>query len=293
MKKNLFLSFLLLCYSSALFSQSNLRYNLKKEDRFVINQLVTQETTIDTKDQNQVIINNLSATFQLEVIDVLPEMYVIDMSFLSSAINISVDGIEMMGLDTNSESLDPSNIMFKGMINKKVTMHMLPNGKIIEVNNGENIIDGMIEAIGDIDQTMIDNIREGLKKDFSGETLAYSLEQMTYYYPTSKKEINDTWNNKYKGEGKINTNNEWKYISEDANTRIIEGTASVTMNLNVEPMFMKLSGEQQTVAKIDPASGFFKEIVVTTTTSGNSYLSSLPDEVNPTSIKMNTTYTLQ
>jgi len=292
MKNILFLSLLFLSITMTN-GQSNLRYNLDKGDLFTIKQDVKQETNMQIEGQEQKILNDMSATFLFEVTDTASDNYVIDMSFTSISMTVSVGGAPMMSVDTDSESNDSTQAMFKGMLDKKVTMYMKPNGKIVDVKNGENIVNGMLEAMGDLDPSVEDQIRKGLDKEYSGKTLANSFEQMTYFYPSISKSINDTWENKYVGEGKLNATNKWKYISENKDARVLEATSSVTMDIDSGQILMNLAGEQKTMAKVDPTSGFLKEIIVNTTTSGSSHFTQLPDDKKPTTLKMTTTYTLQ
>lgn len=292
--KNIFLLCLLFLSVTYLKSQTNLRYNLKQGDNFTIKQEVNQDISLTTEGKKQIINNKINTTFFYEVTGTSSDNYVIDMSFKSIHMIISIDGHIMINLDTESDSPDLMKKMYKGMLNKKVTVYMKPNGQVVDVQNGENIVNGVIEVMQGLAQNTIkDRIIAGLEKEYGGKTLSSTFEQMTYYYPSSPKSLNETWQNKFTGEGKINAANEWIYISESTDTRVIEGKADVTMNIDAGEIIMDLSGEQRTIAKIDPVSGFLKEIIVNTNVSGDSNSKQSLDNNMPATLKMNTTYTLQ
>ena len=292
--KNIILFFVIAMGLQSLTAQETLRYDLKVGDTFTIDQEVTQEISQTLPGQEQLIINSLSGTLLFKVIGADPSLYKVTMSFTRFRLNMSSPTLgEMMNVDTDQEANTFENKMFQGMLDKPIELQMKPTGEIVGVNNGDAILEGMLAAMGDIGQESKELMRKQLGDEWSAESISQSFEQMTFIYPTEKKAVGESWKNSYAGDGKIQAQNTWTYVSEDKNTKNLTADATILMDVSTEAIDMKLEGEQQSQAIINSTSGFIKKLEVTALASGNAKMPQAPDITIPTTIKSTTTYTLR
>ncbi len=128
-----------------------------------------------------------------------------------------------------------------------------------------------------------------MEKEFGDESLASSIEQMTYLFPSEKVNINDTWNNTYIGD--LEAQNTWRLMAYETETYIVKGSSDIKMNVSDESILMDLIGTQQTEAVIEINTGFFNEIKISQEGKGMSTLKTVNDIEVPTSLKATMTYT--
>ncbi|RMB61052.1 hypothetical protein EAX61_06130 [Dokdonia sinensis] len=295
MTKKLTLLIALFTITLTTFAQVNLRYDVNIGDEFTIAQRATQTITQDIPGMKQVIENDLRGTMSFKVQDVKKDTIVFNMNFKTFAIKMSSPqhGV-MMNVDTSIEDdASSEHLMFKGMLNQPIIIKMLRTGKIAQVLNGEAVIEGMIDGLGVDDESMREQMYEQLSKEWSGDALAKSFEQMTYNYPNKTVKVGDTWKNNFKGDGKINADNTWKLDQINTDTAVISGQALITMDLTNPQIEMILKGTQQTAILSTIKSGFPKSIEVISTASGDATTPAMPGSVIPTRLESKTTYTLQ
>lgn len=293
MKKLLLLSYLLVTIQFGL-AQEELRYNLSVGDQFTLLQNAIQEITQATPDGEQVINNEISGTLFFNVVDVTPEIYSIELSFKNFKLSVSSPTVgEMMKIDTSDEETSAESGMFKGMLNKPVLLRMKPTGEITNIENGNAMLDGLIEGMGEIGEEMEAMMRKQLAKEWSPETLSKSFEQMTFIYPSEAKRISGSWKNEYTGEGKIQAQNTWTFKEKSKERKLLSATATVQMNLSTPALQMNLEGTQESTAAVDAITGFIRIMEVKGISSGDATIPRSPGIKIPTTIKSTTTYILQ
>lgn len=275
-------------------AQENLRYNLKNGDAFTILQEASQEIIQELPDATQVINNSLAGLLYFEVIAVTPETYTIDVSFKQFSMKMSSPTLgEMMSINTENASDDFEHRMFLGMLDKPMQMIMKPTGEIIEINNGDAIVNGMLESMGDLDEATKDLMKTQLEKEWKAEVLSESFEQMTFIYSDQLKNIGDTWENSYAGEGKIQAKNTWTYVSSNQNTKSLSAQSEIAMNLSTDAIQLRLTGEQSSLVLVMSKNGFIKKLSVKSKATGDATMTQSPETTIPTTINSLTTYTLQ
>lgn len=275
-------------------AQENLRYTLKIGDSFTILQEASQEISQELPDATQVIKNNLAGLLYFEVIDVKPEIYTIEVSFKQFSMKMSSPTLgEMMSINTVNAPDDFEHKMFLGMLDKPMQMIMKPTGEIIKINNGDAIINGMLESMGDLDDATKDLMKTQLEKEWKAQVLSESFEQMTFIYSDQLKNVGDTWTNSYAGEGKIQAENTWTYVSSDQNTKLLSAQSEITMNLSTDALQLRLTGEQSSQVLVMSKNGFIKKLSVKSKATGDATMTQSPEIKIPTTINSLTTYTLQ
>lgn len=295
MTKKITLFLALFTVAFAISAQTTLAYNVKTGDEFTIEQRATQTITQDIPGMKQVIENDLKGTLLFKVKEVKKDTIIFNMSFKAFAIKMSSPQHgEMMNVNTAVEDNTSSeHLMFKGMLDQPITIKMLKTGKIAHVLNGEAIIEGMLDGLGIEDEATREQMYEQLGKEWSGDALAKSFEQMTYNYPSTAVKVGSTWKNNFEGEGKINADNTWTLDKLSKSTAAISGQATITMDLTNPQIEMILEGTQQTILIAALDSGFPTSIEVTSTASGDATTPAMPGTVIPTTLESKTTYTLQ
>lgn len=276
-------------------AQVKLAYNVNIGDEFTIAQRATQTITQDIPGMKQVIENELKGTMLFKVKHVKKDTIIFDMSFKAFALKMSSPqhGV-MMNVDTAVEDDASSELlMFKGMLDQLITIKMLRTGKIVEVLNGEAIIEGMIASLGIEDEAVRKQMYAQLGKEWSGEALAKSFEQMTYNYSSKAIKVGSTWKNNFEGEGKVNADNTWTLDKLSKSTAAISGEATITMDLTNPQIEMVLNGTQQTLLVAALDSGFPQSIEVKSSASGQATSPAMPGVTIPTTLESTTTYKLQ
>jgi hypothetical protein len=275
-------------------AQSVLRYNLVEGNEFTIEQSAQQTITQEIPGTTQIIINDLKGVMNFKVTSVSKELITLEMQFKRFALKMSSPQLGvMMEIDTdNQETVENTESqMFKGILNKSVYILMKPTGEIIEVQQADALINGMIEGLELEDVDVIEQTKQALEKEWNADGLAKSFEQMTFNYPNAVVGKGDIWTNNFIGKGKIHATNRWtlKESTKDGNN--IEGDATITMDLSNPQITMLLKGSQQTTLNT-LANGFLKKMEVKTFASGDATIPKLPGQTIPTQLKSTTTYTL-
>jgi hypothetical protein len=275
-------------------AQNVLRYNLAEGDEFTIQQIAIQTITQEIPGGSQVIINDLKGTMYFKVTAVSDAFTTLEMNFKRFAIKMSSPQLgTMMDIDTDNQDNTESTEfkIFQGMLDKSVTILMKPTGEIIEVQKADAIVNGMIDNLGINDPEAIAQMRQELEKEWSGDGLAKSFEQMTFNYPNTAIQKGDTWNNTFIGKGKINAKNTWTLENESDKGNSIGGDATITMDLSNPQITMLLKGSQQTTLEA-LSNGFPRTMEVKTFAAGDATVPQLPGQTIPTKLESTTTYTL-
>lgn len=275
-------------------AQTVLRYNLAEGNEFTIEQSAVQTITQEIPGSTQVIINDLKGTMHFKVTAISETFTTLEMSFKRFAIKMSSPQLgTMMDIDTDDQTNTESTEfkIFKGMLDKSVIILMKPTGEIIEVQNADAIVNGMIDNLGIDDPNAIAQMRQELEKEWSADGLAKSFEQMTFNYPNTIVQKGGTWTNDFIGKGKVNAKNTWTLEEQSADGNSIGGDATITMDLSNPQITMLLTGSQQTKL-YSLGNGFPKTMEVKTFASGDATVPQLPGQTIPTKLESTTTYTL-
>lgn len=283
----------LLCFTPfQLLSQEKLSYNLKKDDFFKIKQDAEQLIIQEMDGAKHELTNDLEAIFSFKVVGETESKYIIELAFedfgMKTTSNlqgelINVKASEPIAGDIMSE-------MFSGLIGYKMEMTMQKDGKIVEVNGGNELIENMVLKANITDDFTKNLMKKSLEKEFSSDGLAKSFEQMTFFYPTDAVGVGDSWKNEFTG--KLQAKNDWKLESLSSDEAKIIGDATIAMETSENGTTMSLTGTQQTSITTDTETGFIKTINSESLAKGVSKVANLGDVEIPTSIKSTITYEL-
>lgn len=293
MTKNSFFSllFLIVCYISL--GQAHLAYTLDINDDFTLKQDVLQVITQDLEGTIQEIENNLQGTMYFVVKEKTKKTITLDVRFKSFYMKTSSEqlGGVLMEIDTQAEEQTPESKMFMGLIDSSIGIVINYSGKILEVQNGDAFINNMLDGMGITDPAILEQTKKQLEKDWSGESLGRSFEQVLFNYPNAKVKQGESWNNEFVSKTGLNATNTWTLDAVENDSYKISGTADVFMKTTNAQITMDLSGTQQTVLVVDSKNKFPLKMTVTSTIDGEAYPPSMPDYKIPTKIVSTTTYT--
>src|SRR5690606_15290809 len=204
-------------FSTVIYGQNNLQYNLKVGDSMNVFQKATQDVIQDINGAKHELKNIIEAEYAFVVSQKTDSTFIISFNFerfkMITTSNLYGD---VLNIDTkNSVSKEDMEAqVFLGMIGSKLKMELLKNGKIKSISGTEKMIAKMVANAGILDELTKQVLIESMKKEFGNKSLAQSFEQMTFIYPNKKVKIGDTWINNHKGN--LNAKNTWKldFINE-------------------------------------------------------------------------------
>ena len=270
-------------------AQKVLQYDLKVNDIFNINQQAKQHIIQDINGVDQVIDNNLMSTMQFKVVKVEQDVITFEMIFKHMKMSMSSPSLgELFSADTSIEdNSDLTAKMFRGTLNVPITMLMERTGKIQSISGGEKLIASMFKTAGITDASDIEANKAQFEKQFGSAALSNSFEQMTYFLPAKSVEVNDTWENFYKGD--LEAKNKWTLTALNVDTYTVSGNAETTMSNIDENVMMVLKGTQKTTINANSKTGMFKEITVEGTYTGDTQVNAANMTI-PTKITSTITY---
>ncbi|WP_299214835.1 DUF6263 family protein, partial [uncultured Dokdonia sp.] len=265
--KNTLFSLLFLVVSYISIGQVYLGYSLDMNDEFKLQQDVLQTITQDIQGNMQEIENKLRGSLYFVVKEKTKENITLDVGFKSFYMKTTSPqlGGVLMEVDTQAEEQTPESKMFMGLIDSSIGIVINYSGKIIEVKNGDAFINNMLSGMGIEDPTLLEQTKKQLEKDWSGESLGRSFEQVLFNYPNAKVNQGDTWNNEFVSKTGLNATNTWTLVTIDADSYQISGTADVYMKTSNAQITMDLSGTQQTNLIADSKNKFPRKMTVTST----------------------------
>ena len=291
MRYTLALLFLVFC-NALIFGQTALRYNLNKDDVFIVKQEAQQVITQELDGAIHELTNKIDGLLEFKVIGQVGDNYEIALTFrdLNLQMSSSIQG-ELMNVKAKEvKEGDMQSQIFNSLLNSPVQMLLAKTGDILEVKGGDSLVVKMASASGVEDEFSLNVMKKSLGKEFGSEALSNSYEQMTFIYPVAKLKVGDTWQNEYAG--RLHAKNTWVLDALTEENAAISGTAVIIMDVKEPSTTMKLNGTQETVITTDMASGFLLKMKVEGLSKGTSTITQMGDEEIPTTIKSTVTYEL-
>ncbi|MEM8999273.1 MAG: DUF6263 family protein [Bacteroidota bacterium] len=287
----IFLFSLLFCGTSV-HGQKDLKYLLKEGDLFTVQQKATQVIVQQFDGNIHEMTNDLQASYDFQVTSVNGQGFEMTLVFRNFSM-LSTSNLQGEIINVNTAEVTSGDIMsamFHVLKDYELHMDMDIHGKVLAVRGGNELIQKMIEAGGIEDGFTIELMKKSLENDFGSEKLAKSFEQMTYFYPTERVMVGDSWKNSYNGD--LSAENTWTLEKMNAATTAISGVAAVVMDTENSGTVMSLSGTQETSIIAKTKSGFIEKMTVNGWVEGVSTMAQMGNVEIPTSIKSTITYQL-
>lgn len=275
-------------------AQNSLMYNLSVGDSFTVTQSTTQDIVQDMNGAKHEMKNVMNADFSFIVEKVTDSLYDIKFRFnnFKMASSSNLYG-EIMTIDTTIDAPeeDIQAQIFSQLVYTELNMKMYKNGKIKVIEGADQLIEKMISVLKDVDAFTKEMIKESMKGEFSGESLTESFEQMTYFYPSKKVSVGDSWTNQFTGE--MVSNNTWTLKAIQDDTATINGESDIKLSSDDNEILMELSGTMTTNIEASLKTGFLNIMKSTSDASGDSTMKTMNNIKVPTSIITNTTYKIE
>ena len=285
------------CFFYAANAQVSLRYNLKKDDVFFVQQHVVQEIAQEIDSLDQTITSEVKGILKFSVQKVLQDAYELQVIFTDFNIhlysNLTGDLIRFNASASNANEGTANadeNTIYKPLLKYPLRITLQKNGTITEVKGCEQLIDHMLEKASIEDEFTRELMRATLEKEFGATALSQSYEQMTYFYPDKDVELNESWLTS--SSGNITAENTWKLTELSAQTAIMQGYGKVTIHTHQNGVDMALNGEQKAWLTVNPYTGFLKELIIEGIAKGHSKYDENGAFEIPTTIKSRITYNL-
>ncbi len=291
-RQNIFgtLFILFFCITTS-YAQNKLGYHLEPGAIFKIKQDAKQFMTQEIQGTKHELTNTLSGIFQFKILKKEASNYKIELQFVEFGLKTAsnLQGV-VMDVHTNSPvEGDITSDMFSKLVGTPLLLTMTPEGKIINVDGGDELVTAMVNGAGELDENMKEMMKKSLNKEFSSEGLANSFEQMTYIYPTEAKNVGEKWQTNFKG--KITATNHWTLEKIVNNTIFTTGTAAMTMQNADAGFSIDLTGKQELLVEANATTGFLHKMMVSGQGTGTSIILANGMEI-PTTLEQTITYEL-
>jgi len=273
-------------------AQNILKYNLKEGSTYRVKQQVKQFITQEMEGKTHEMTNDIGGLLNFKVVSADEKGYNLVLSFEDFTLKTesSIQGVMMNVKATELIEGDIMSEMFHALVGYELKMRMNHFGSVISVEGGDELITKMISAAGITDEFTQNLMRKSLEKEYSSNGLASSFEQMTFFYPTIKVVVGDSWENTY--DGKLTSNNTFTLEKMENGITSISGTAAVVLNTDESGTIMSLSGSQETAIQTNTETGFIQKIMVSSITDGSTKIVQAGNIEIPTTITSTTTYEL-
>jgi len=241
-----------------------LKFNLEKGKSYDYDMAMNMDQEV--MDQKNKI--GFTAGYTINVIDDNGTIKTLDVTYKDLKMNMSMMGQEIIidasqKADTNSH--DPMQMMknvFSGIVGKKFTMKVTPEGKIEEITGFAEIINSMVDSMS-ANSDVKNMISQSLKDQFNPERIKEAFAPMFSVYPKKEVGVGDKWSNSYdlSTQGmKINSECTVKSFQGD---NVVIGVSSKIIPLegNENPSLagMKMSGTQTGTMTVNTRTGLVVE----------------------------------
>jgi hypothetical protein len=205
-------------------------------------------------------------------------------------------------MDSEGEGDNDRNKAFKAITRKSFFVIMDKNGKVLDVENSENLWSG-IKSLG-LDPEDEKKLRESLGQWLNKNALISNVEQAMVYYDAGKVSPGDTWysKNQFPMDFPIQIDNTWNLFALNGSTATVKASG-IYLTTNKDkvltlPNGMKtkvdLKGNQELVSTVETKTGWPTELRIVAALNGKMTMLAggfLPQDMElPTRIVAETTY---
>lgn len=194
----------------------------------------------------------------------------------------------------SSEKNEPGDIfsaILAAMKDKSFEVVMAKTGKVLEVNNIENLIDSAISQFDyiQISEEQKQQVKTQLMKAYGAEAFRGSTEMVTAIFPDNLVNKGDKWNVKTNMESgmsaKITT--DYELFDQTSDYFIIKGNSTIKtedkdayIESNGMPTKYDLKGSMQSEIKVDKKTGWIIEAKINQEMYGDAYIKENPQMPN-------------
>jgi len=243
-----------ICVSTATFAQNNNVVNLKKGQKYVVENKITTTSSTEMQGQSMEANADVSSIYNIEVKDVVDNNYNLSNMVTSVKMNMSQMGQEMNFDSDKKEDADgPIGTALKEYINQPKNIVMDKTGKIISNKEDTSAQGNMIaKQLGNFEAT-------GYGADMAFESLPKNIK------------VGSTWNNKTDNDG-VSKTTTYTVTAINGNIATIALNGTITSDTKMENQGMeittKTNGKFTGEEKVDIKTGVLQSSTSTVDASG-------------------------
>lgn len=277
MKKISFIFAAAICFSTATIAQNNQSLNLKKGQKYVVENKIVTTSSTEMQGQTMEANADVTSTYSIEVKEVTGDAYNLSNTLTAIKMNMSQMGQEMSFDSDKKEDADgPIGSALKDYINKPQTVVLDKSGKVIPQKTGDSTEETnmIVKQLGDFEAT-------GYGANMAFESLPKNIK------------VGSTWSNTTDNNGIAKTTN-YTVTAIEGNIATISLTGTVSSDMKMENQGMeittKTTGKFTGEEKVDVKSGVIQSNSTTIDASG---IIGVMGQELPTSSKVVSTSTIK
>jgi hypothetical protein len=255
-----------LIFTSCTPKEKNLGFNVKKGEKYKIEQSIEQKIVQTLEGQNTESNQLMNMEYTYDVTEVDSEGVAnITATFDKVVVNINGNG-EIFQYDSTKEpdSNNPLGSVYKGIIGKSLTMKIDKQGNVLDIEGVDKMMSDLINGLNLEDVQIKESAQQLLEQNFGDEALRDSFSKVTKVYPPENTKVGDSWedtqtiNMGYP----ITVNSKYTLKEDEKDFLSIDMNSEIKTNGNAEPMDMMgirarydLNGNQNGTFKVNKNSG--------------------------------------
>lgn len=295
MKKIINLILFSIVLTSCQAQKTDLSLNLEKGKEY--KQVTNSKAKIIQEINGQKI--NVTMTIKGEmsykVVSVNPTDYDMDVKYKSLTMTMGLpQGNMEFSSDKNNERDIFSKLLSK-MIEKPFNVKMAKNGKILEVNKIESMIESLFKDFSNIPENKLAQIEAQLKKAYGEKAFKGNIEMVTAIFPDKPVKKGDNWTittNLESGMSGLMTT-DYELIELGSDYAMIKGNSSIQtankdayIKSNGMPTKYDMSGSMISEIRVDKETGWIIEANAKQEIKGDAYIKENPKMPNGMKIPM-------
>lgn len=203
-------------------------------------------------------------------------------------------------LEYSSESTgeDPISKTLNSVINKPFTVILSKKGKVLAINDYDELWDVAIASITDVSEEEKAQILEEIKQSYGADALKGNIEMATAIYPETPVEKGDSWDitTSLDSTMSLDQKSTYTYVDTTPDYTLISGKATLTSSKEsvksaAGEMEYALDGTNTSTIKVDNTSGWIIEAVIDQNIKGSITIKGNPAMPDGMTIPMEVTST--
>lgn len=154
---------------------------------------------------------------------------------------------------------------YAALVGRGFTVQIKPNGEIADIQGVDELLAGMLDALGVPPGSERDELEASLRSQFGSESLKDSFEKAALFYPDKPVAVGDSWSKKISVETGMPMvlDTTWTLKARKNGVATVETRSDVQTNPEAEPLEVagmtityQLSGEQSGTMELDEKTGW-------------------------------------
>ncbi len=204
-----------------------------------------------------------------------------EMDFLSKHIEFGSDAEDTdlggLGGEKGAEVMQKMNKVFRAMKGKQFNLKVSPEGKILEVNGLEELMQMIVDSLSAGNEKK-DILKEAFSKQFNPDEIKEQFEQAFFFLPNKAVKVGDSWEKDMETHGIMKSQLHTTYKVKEIEGDMV--TLSVKGKIEMSAEGMNSEGEQEGTMVVDSRSGLIVTSDIDQTIKSNAAETSITITVN-------------